>query len=158
MSLVILATAVSTKWFQVWSQIWGRWGSEVGVGGSLQGDLSRAKRDRPAAEGWSHHCSFTLSEWKNEWIGDALDVDDRAKENPVAGWLRQLRVQLLISPQDMTSLSIGSSPTLGSALRVWSLLGILSLSLSLCPSPSFFLYFPYPHHVSTCFSLKNKYT
>ena len=31
---------------------------------------------------------------------------------------------------------VSSSPASGSALAAWSLLGLLSLTLSLCPSPS----------------------
>ena len=50
----------------------------------------------------------------------------------VPGWLSQLSIRLLISAQVMISRFVGSSPTLGSALTVWSPLGTLSLSLSLC--------------------------
>ena len=42
-----------------------------------------------------------------------------------------VRAQLLISAQAMTSQFVRSSPTLGSVLTAWSLLGILSLPLSL---------------------------
>ena len=45
------------------------------------------------------------------------------------GWLSWLDIRLLISAQVMISQFLGLSPTLGSALAVWSLLGILPLSL-----------------------------
>ena len=51
----------------------------------------------------------------------------------VPGGLSQLSVWLLTSAQVMISRFIGLSPALGSALTVWSLLGILSSSL--WPSP-----------------------
>ena len=58
------------------------------------------------------------------------------------------------SGQVMTSQFVSLSPTLGSLLTVWSLLGILSpsppLSLSLCSSPA---HAPVPTHT---LSLKNK--
>ena len=43
------------------------------------------------------------------------------------------RVQTLILAQVMNSESVGSSPTVGSALVAWSLLGILYPSLSAPP-------------------------
>ena len=49
------------------------------------------------------------------------------------GWLRGLSVQLLVSAQITISQFLSSSPTSGSALMAWILLGILSL----CPSPAF---------------------
>ena len=52
------------------------------------------------------------------------------------GWLSRLSDQLLTPAQVMISRFVGSSPASGSALTVWSLLLILSLSLSLCPSPA----------------------
>ena len=51
----------------------------------------------------------------------------------VPGRLSWLSAQLLISAQVMISRFMSSSPTWGSALREWSLLGILSLPLSLPP-------------------------
>ena len=48
------------------------------------------------------------------------------------GGLGRVSVRLLISAQVTISRFVGSSPVLGSARTVWSLLGILSLSLSLC--------------------------
>ena len=51
------------------------------------------------------------------------------------GWLSQLSVQLLISTQVMISQFVRSSPGSSSVLTTWSLLGILFLSFSLCPSP-----------------------
>ena len=51
------------------------------------------------------------------------------------GWLSQRSVQLLVSAQVMSSQFGSSSPALGSVLRVWNLLGIPCLSLSLCPLP-----------------------
>ena len=50
----------------------------------------------------------------------------------------QLSIWLLISAQVMISRFVRLSPTSGSALTVWSLLGILSLPLSL-PSPVHYL-------------------
>ena len=55
------------------------------------------------------------------------------------GWLSHLTVQLLILAKVMISRFGRSSPASGSALMAWSLLGILSVSLSLCPSPASFL-------------------
>ena len=52
------------------------------------------------------------------------------------GWLRQLSIELLTSAQVMISWFVRSSPTSHSALTAWSLLRILSLSLSVCPSPA----------------------
>ena len=49
----------------------------------------------------------------------------------VPGWLSRLSIRLLILVQVMISWFVGSCPTLGSALTVWSLLGILCLPLSL---------------------------
>ena len=51
----------------------------------------------------------------------------------VPGWLSQLSIQLLIEAQVMISQFVESSPVLGSALAEWSLLGILSPSLSALP-------------------------
>ena len=56
------------------------------------------------------------------------------KVERVPGWLIQLGIQVLISAQVRISWFVGSSPVLGSALTVQSLLGILSLSL--WPSPA----------------------
>ena len=50
------------------------------------------------------------------------------------GWLSGLRVCLLTSASVMISRFMRSSPTWGSTPSVWSLLGTLSLSLSLSPS------------------------
>ena len=50
------------------------------------------------------------------------------------GWFSRLIVWLLVSAQVMISWFVSSSPESGSVLRVWSLLGVLSLSLSLCPN------------------------
>ena len=41
-------------------------------------------------------------------------------------WFSQLSISLLISAQVIISWFVGSSPTLGSALTAWNLLGILS--------------------------------
>ena len=72
--------------------------------------------------------------------------DERCKKTPmlfrlldplctlrVPGRLSRLSVRLLISAQVSISQFVGSSPASGSALTVWSLLGILSLSLP--PTP-----------------------
>ena len=53
------------------------------------------------------------------------------------GGLSQLSIQLLILAQVMISRFMNSSPVLGSVLTVQSLLGILSPSLCLYPSPAF---------------------
>ena len=54
-----------------------------------------------------------------------------------SGWLSRLGVQLLILAQVLISQFMGSSPawspTSGSVLTVWSLLGIFSLPLSASP-------------------------
>ena len=59
------------------------------------------------------------------------------------GWLSWLSIQLLTSAWVMISRFVRSSPTSGSVLTAWSLLGILSpslsLSLSLCPFPTHYL-------------------
>ena len=52
-----------------------------------------------------------------------------------AEWLSQLSIRLLISAQVMISCFMSSSPTSGSALTAWSLLGILCLPLSVSASP-----------------------
>ena len=57
------------------------------------------------------------------------------------GWLSQLSLQLLILAQVMISQFMGSSPASGSVLMVWSLLGILCLSLSLSASLSLLFIF-----------------
>ena len=57
------------------------------------------------------------------------------------GWLHQLNIQLLIWVQVMISHFRSLSPTSGSSLTVWSLLGILSPSLSYPPLLAFPLYF-----------------
>ena len=46
------------------------------------------------------------------------------------GWLSRLSGRLLVSAQVMISRFLSLSPTSGSALTMWSLLGILSLPLS----------------------------
>ena len=50
--------------------------------------------------------------------------------------LSWLSLRLLVSAQVMISWSVSSSPALGSRLTVQSLFGILSFSLSPCPSPA----------------------
>ena len=62
----------------------------------------------------------------------------------VPGWLSQLSVQLLISAQVMILCFVRSSPASGSAMSAQSLLGIHSLSLSLCPYPT------HMHSLSLC--------
>ena len=54
----------------------------------------------------------------------------------VPGRLSWLRVGLLVSAQVMGSRIVSLSPTTGSALAARILLGILSLFLALCPSPT----------------------
>ena len=55
------------------------------------------------------------------------------------GWLSWLSVQLLISAHVMILQFVGSSPTLGSALMAWNLLGILFPSLCRSPTCAFSL-------------------
>ena len=50
-------------------------------------------------------------------------------------WVAQLAKHLTLV-QVMISWFMGLSPASGSAVTVWSLLGILPLPLSLCPSPA----------------------
>ena len=60
-----------------------------------------------------------------------------SQESPGTGapeWLSWLSIWLLVAAQVMVSQFVGLSPTLGSVLAVWSLLGILSPSLSAPPS------------------------
>ena len=52
------------------------------------------------------------------------------------GWLGQLSIRLLISAQVMISRFLGSNPATGPTLAACSVLRILSLHLSLCPSPA----------------------
>ena len=63
-------------------------------------------------------------------------VQVKRKERGTPGWLSQLSIGLLVSAQVMISQFMSSSPTSGSTLIVQSLLGILTLSFSLCPSPA----------------------
>ena len=51
------------------------------------------------------------------------------------GWLSRLGVWLLVLTQVTILRFVSSRPAPGSVLTAQSLLGILSLSLSLCPSP-----------------------
>ena len=50
------------------------------------------------------------------------------------GWRSRFTVQLLILDEDIILWGVGSSPTLDSALTVWSMARILSLCLSAPPS------------------------
>ena len=64
-------------------------------------------------------------------------IDNNNNSNSVArmsGWLSPLSVQLLTSAQVMILWFMGSSPASDSGLAVWSLLGILPVSLPFCPS------------------------
>ena len=54
----------------------------------------------------------------------------RRRKEGMPGWLSWLSIWLLLLAQVVISLFMSSSPTSGSVLTVWSLLGILSLSLS----------------------------
>ena len=65
------------------------------------------------------------------------------------GWLSWLSVQILVSARIMISWLMSLSPASGSALTVWSLLGILSLFLSL-------LSLPCSRAVSLCLKKKKK--
>ena len=59
----------------------------------------------------------------------------RQKFIGVSGWFSGLSIQLLILAQFVISWFMSSSPTTSFALTTRSLLGILSLPASLCPSP-----------------------
>ena len=52
------------------------------------------------------------------------------------GWLSRWSIWLLVLAQVMMSQIVSLSPELSSVLTAWSLLGILSLPLSLCPFPA----------------------
>ena len=81
--------------------------------------------------------------------GNEAHVQVRTSENTTTGargWLCQLSVPLLMLAQVVIPRLVGSSPASGSVLTAWSLLGIFSLSLSLCPSPG--------HTLSLSVSLK----
>ena len=58
-------------------------------------------------------------------------VCSQKSEKGMPGWFSRLSSWLLISAQVIISQVVRSSPTSGSELTVWSLLGILSLPLSL---------------------------
>ena len=71
--------------------------------------------------------------------GTELGAEAPGARNPISlngapGWLSRLSVQLLVLAQVVISWFVSSNPTSGSVLTVRSLLGILSPSLSLCPS------------------------
>ena len=55
------------------------------------------------------------------------------KQFGAPGWLSQLSIQLLISPQVMISQFVSLSPISGYVLTAWSLLGIVSPSRSAPP-------------------------
>ena len=60
----------------------------------------------------------------------------KSKWTEASGGLSRLSVWLLVSAQVMISRFVSSSPASGSALTVWSPLGIPSVSLSLRPAPA----------------------
>ena len=68
--------------------------------------------------------------WEFEANGQEIILDG------VSGWLSQLSNRLLVSAQVTISHLVSSSPALDSALTVGSLLGILSLWLSLSAPPT----------------------
>ena len=60
---------------------------------------------------------------------EMLSIQEK-KSGGVPGWLTRLSVRLLASTQVMIDLTVGELKTaLGSALTVWSFLGILSFPL-----------------------------
>ena len=81
---------------------------------------------------WLNICSDIIHVAKRCTQSKYLSKDEW---NGVPGWLHQLGVQLLVSAQVMVLRFVSSSPTWGSVLTVWSLLGILSLPVSL-PLPA----------------------
>ena len=72
-------------------------------------------------------------------LPDKGKVIKKLKNLGVPEWLSWLSVQLLISGQVVISRFMSLSPTWGSVLTVWSLLGILSPSVSAPPPHVLFL-------------------
>ena len=70
-----------------------------------------------------------LSQWLHLYMDIRMKVSFKLRIIGVPGWCSQLSIWLLISAQVMISQFVSSSPTSGSALMVWRLLGILSLLL-----------------------------
>ena len=70
-----------------------------------------------------------------EVVGTRANQAQKSYVKGMPGWFSQLSIQLLISAQVMISPFLNSSPTQGSALTIQNLLGLLSLSLPLCPFP-----------------------
>ena len=97
-------------------------------------DLSR---NFPLDGAWPHWVTF-LTGVTHSFFLPGLDGHLNSSPLGASGWLSWLNVRFLISSQAMISWFVRSSPTLGSALTVWRLLGILSLPLSL-PLPTFFI-------------------
>ena len=68
--------------------------------------------------------------WGKKW-----NDEEETGSLGVPGWFSQLSLWLLVSAQVMISQFVSSSPASGPVMSPQSLLGILSLSLSLCPLP-----------------------
>ena len=74
------------------------------------------------------------TELTGAWTNERVDLP--ALQAGAPGWFSLLTVRALVSAQVMISQFVRSSPVLGSALTMQSLLRIVSPSLSLCPSPT----------------------
>ena len=85
----------------------------------------------------SHFDLMVLS--SSPTLGFMLGMKTNKNKIGAPGWFGRLSVQLLISAQVMISQFVSSSPTSGSVLSPWSLLGILSPSLSAPPLFMLFL-------------------
>ena len=95
------------------------------------GTVQKGKRNREEREG-PCHTQLTIQCQTQTLV---------KKVHGAPGWLSWLSIRLLLSAQGMISWFMRSSPTSGSMLAAWSLLGTLSLS----PSPS--------HPLSHCLCL-----
>ena len=82
-------------------------------------------------------CTQKLLEKGEKRSNICEDIFSAIKKKTVGtpGWLSRLSVRLLVFAQVMASQFVSLSPALGSILTAQSLLGILSLSLSLCTPP-----------------------
>ena len=63
-----------------------------------------------------------------------MHIKKKKIKSGTLGWLSQLSVRLFVSAQVTISRFVSLSPKSGFSLTVWSLLEILSLPFSLCPS------------------------
>ena len=73
---------------------------------------------------------------RSDWAILSLWGSHKKDHLGAPGWLSPFSIRLLVSAQVTISPFMGLSPASGSVLTAWSLLGVLSLSLSLCTSPA----------------------